>query len=56
MVAAAERVAAVRALRQSGADVPWNLAGTLPAGVADRPPDADPDAGVTLLPGLAHGR
>jgi histidine ammonia-lyase len=53
VVAAAELVAAVRALRLAGRDVPWGLADALPAEVADRPLDDDLDAATALLPGLA---
>jgi histidine ammonia-lyase len=56
VVAAAELVAAVRALRVSGREVPWNLGDALPAEVADRPLDGDLDIAVELLPGLADRR
>jgi histidine ammonia-lyase len=56
VVAAAELVAAVRALRLSGGDIPWNLGAMLPAEVTDRPLDGDLDLAVALLPGLADRR
>lgn len=52
VVAAAELVAAVRALRLSGQDVPWGLGDALPADVADRPLDGDLDVAMSLLADL----